>query len=389
MNRITTHQRRVRLGRRHGLGVPAADVVAAATDMVGLHASDPVSVYLAAWARVPEFDPADLAAALYDDRALLRMLGMRRTMFVVPPDLAAVMQGACTEALLPPQRRRLAKMLGEQGITPDPEAWLEDVEAKVLAALAARGEATATELTEDVPELATKLKFGAGKKWGGTVGVSTRVLFLLATAGSIIRGRPRGTWLSSQYRWVLTSDWVGAPLPEWERAAAQADLVRRWLATFGPGTLADLKWWTGWTVRDTKAALVAVDAVEVGLEDRTGWVLPCDLEADQEAGDWVALLPSLDPTVMGWKERDWYLNGHQEALFDRNGNAGPTVWWNGRIIGGWAQRPDGEIAIELLEDVGAKTAGRIEVEAERLHDWLGEVRITPRFRTPLDKRLST
>ena len=311
--------------------------------MVGLHSSDPATVYLSAWARVPGFIHGDLEAALYDDRTLLRMLGMRRTMFVVPPDLAAVMQAACTNALLPPERRRLVKMLGEQGIATDPEAWLVDVESRVLAALEVRGEATAVELTEDVPELGNKLMFGVGKKWGAAVGVSTRVLFLLATAGSIVRGRPRGTWLSSQYRWAPTAAWVGASLPELDRAVAQADLLGRWLGTFGPGTLTDLRWWTGWTVRDTKAALAATGAIEVELETGTGWVLPNDLEPVPAAGDWVALLPGLDPTVMGWKERDWFLSDHQALLFDRNGNAGPTVWSNGRIVGGWAQRRDGEI----------------------------------------------
>lgn len=387
MIKISAEQRRARLAVRHRLAQPADDVVSAAAEMVGLHASDPATVFLSARARVSGFDAGDLEAALYDDRTLLRMLGMRRTMFVVPPDLAAMMQAACTNALLPPQRRRLARMLGEQGISPDPEAWLDDVETRVLASLAVRGEATATELTEDVPELATKLMFGAGKKWGGTVGVSTRVLFLLATAGLILRGRPRGTWLSSQYRWALTSEWVGAPLPDFDPAAAQAELARRWLGTFGPGTLTDLKWWTGWTVRDTKAALETVGAVGVDLETGTGWALPDDLEREA-VPDWVALLPALDPTVMGWKERDWYLGSHQAALYDRNGNAGPTVWCNGRIVGGWTQRRDGEVAVELLEDVGAEHLGRLEAEAERLQAWLGEVRITPRFRTPLDKRLA-
>jgi hypothetical protein len=65
--------------------------------------------------------------------------------------------------------------------------------------------------------------------------------------------------------------------------------------------------------------------------------------------DWVALLPALDPTVMGWKERDWYLGGHAGDLFDRNGNAGPTVLHNGKVVGGWAQRPDGEVVYELQE----------------------------------------
>ena len=64
--------------------------------------------------------------------------------------------------------------------------------------------------------------------------------------------------------------------------------------------------------------------------------------------------PTLDPTTMGWKEREWYLGPHERVLFDRNGNAGPTVWWDGRVVGGWSQREDGEIVFELLEDVGAE-----------------------------------
>jgi hypothetical protein len=387
--KIDTDERRARLAVRHRLGRPAAQVTDVAADLVGLHSSDPVTVYLSARARVRHFRHEDLAAALYDDRTLLRMLGMRRTLFVVPRRLGAVMQSACTEALLAQQRRRLVNMLDEQGIAADPDAWLARVEARVLASLEVRGEATAGELTQDVPELGEKLIFGEGKTWGGEVGISTRVLFLLATAGSILRGRPRGTWLSSQYRWALTAAWLGEPLPELDRADAQAELLRSWLGSFGPGTFTDIKWWTGWTVRDTKAALAAVGAVDVALEAGTGWILPDDDQSSPPPEEWVALLPALDPTVMGWKERAWYLGELQAELFDRNGNAGPTVWWNGRVVGAWAQRRDGDIAVELLEDIGSEGATRVEAEAARLQAWLGEVRITPRFRTPLDKRLSS
>ena len=289
MIRINSEERRARLAIRHRLAQPAVDVVAVADDLVGLHSSDPVTVYLSARARVAGFSHGELEAALYDERTLLRMLGMRRTMFVVPRDLAAIMQAACTEALLPPERRRLLRMLGEQGIATDPEAWLAGVEAKVLQALAIHGEATATELREDVPELKEQLSFGAGKSYGGKVGVSTRVLFMLATAGAILRGRPRGTWLSSQYRWALTEEWVGSPLPRLGRRDAQAELLRRWLHAYGPGTLTDLKWWTGWTVRDTKAALAAVAAVEVDLGTGTGWVLPGDLPTGPAPEDWVEI----------------------------------------------------------------------------------------------------
>jgi hypothetical protein len=47
---------------------------------------------------------------------------------------------------------------------------------------------------------------------------------------------------------------------------------------------------------------------------------------------------------MGWKQRDWLLDVDPRMLFDTRGNIGPTVWWNGQVIGGWAVAPDGEFA---------------------------------------------
>src|SRR5947208_466616 len=77
-------ERRARLARGHQLLRPATRPEAAAEAVVGLHASDPVSVFLSAWARVKGFRVEDLEDALYERRSLVRMLGMRRTMFVVP-----------------------------------------------------------------------------------------------------------------------------------------------------------------------------------------------------------------------------------------------------------------------------------------------------------------
>jgi hypothetical protein len=91
---------------------------------------------------------------------------------------------------------------------------------------------------------------------------------------------------------------------------------------------------------------------------------------------------------MGWRERAWYVGEHGPALFDRSGNIGPTAWWDGRIVGGWAQRKDGEIAVRLLEDAGAEAAAAIAAEAGRLREWIGPARITPRFRTPLERELA-
>jgi len=386
--RLGNAERRARLGRRHHLATGCDDVVTVAGDLSGLHSSDPATVYLAAWARTPDLRGEMVDAALYVDRSLLRILGMRGTMFVVPRDAAAVIDAACTRHLVAAERTRLVRMLEAQGIATDGEAWLADVERRTLDALVRRGEATAVELRTEVPELQEQLVLGQGKTWEGTFGVSTRVLFLLATAGRIVRARPLGTWISSQYRWAATERWVEGGLPSLPTETARTELTRRWLRTFGPATERDLKWWTGWTMGDTRRSLADAGAVAVDLEDGAGVALADDLEPVAAPPPWVALLPGLDPTVMGWKEREWYLGEHRRRLFDRNGNAGPTVWAHGHVVGGWAQRRDGEVVVRLLEDVGGDAAAMIADEAGRLALWLGNMRITPRFRTPIEQELN-
>ena len=391
VRRIGAGERRARLALRHHLA-PAAravGVVQVAADLVGLHGTDPASVFLAAAARMRQPEVGAIERAMYDERTLLRMLGMRRTVFVVPVELAPVVQAACTDAIAVAQRRLLLQLLTRSGIGgDDPARWLGEVEEVTVKALAARGQALASELSEDDPRLREQIQFAEGKSYAGKQSVVTRVLLVLAAEGRIARGRPRGSWISGQYRWSLIESWLPAGMAEWSTEAAQAELVRSWLAAFGPGTVADLRWWTGLPAGQVKRALAAVDAVEVDLDGVPGLALAGDLEPPAAAEPWAALLPALDPTVMGWAGRDWYLGDHGPALFDRNGNAGPTVWWDGRVVGGWAGRKDGEIAVRLLEDVGADATAAVQAAAGRLADWLGPVRVTPRFRTPLERELS-
>jgi hypothetical protein len=282
----------------------------------------------------------------------------------------------------------MIRLLEDQGVTDDGAEWLDDACARTIAALERLGEATAGQLTKDVPELGTKLAFGEGTRWAAQVGMSTRVLFLLAAEGKVVRGRPRGTWISSQYRWATVEGWLGGSLERPSQDEASAELLRRWLRSFGPGTREDIRWWTGWTDRQTARALEDVAPAEVVLEDGSdAFLLADDTRPVRAPRPWAAFLPGLDPTTMGWKRRAWYLGDLADALFDRNGNAGPTVWADGRVVGGWAQRPDGGVVFELLAPVDDDTAGRIETERDNLERWLGDVRITPRFRTPLERAL--
>jgi hypothetical protein len=378
-------ERRRRLAVRHFLAAPGPNVVDVAGDIGGLHATDPTTVYLSAKARLAGFSREDLDAALYEERSLVRMLGMRRTLFVVPAELEVALRQGCASKYLAAERRRLVPLLVDQHRLG--EEWLEEVLARTRNALMELGEAGAAELTELVPELGKKLSFGENTKWGGQFGLSTRVLFLLATGGEIVRARPRGTWLSGQYRWAPRDSWLKCESTEMTPREARVMLARRWLTGFGPGSLDDLRWWTGWGVGDTRDALAAAGAVEVQLDDATGYVLPDDLELTEPVAPWAALLPALDPTPMGWKDRGWYLGAHRHELFDRSGNVGPTVWLNGRIVGGWTQHGDGDIDLELLEKVTSDERSLIEAEAASLQTWLNGAVVTPRFRTPLEHRL--
>jgi Winged helix DNA-binding domain len=315
------------------------------------------------------------------------MHGMRRTMFVEPVDFAPVVHAACTRALVAPERKRLVALLEGAAITSSGEQWLRRVEKATLRAIAARGEATAAELGRDVPELREQIPFGEGKKWAGKMGVSTRVLFLLATEGRVVRTRPRGTWTSSQYQWALMEHCVPG-IDDVPTEVARVDLARRWLRAFGPATPSDLKWWTGWTGKQAKDVLAGLGAVEVDLDGGTGAVLPDDLAPVAPPEPWLALLPGLDSTVMGWTERQWYLGDYRKLLFDTAGNAGPTIWWNGRVVGGWGQRAGGEVAFRLFEDLGGDVRAAVAAAAEGLGAWLGGTRVIPRFRTPLERELA-
>lgn len=388
MNRMSTAERRARLAVRHHVapGERVASMSEVVRGVVCLHATDPSTVYLSSWARLkePSIDVVD--RALYQDRELIRMLAMRRTMFVATVDEAPILQAAASTGVARNERRRNEQLVELLGIE-DVKGWLRDAEAATLEALEARGEATPQELAKDVPALREKVRVNIGKRYEGDIGMSSRVLIVLAAEGKIVRGRPRGTWTSSQYRWTSVTRWLGHPMPELPVDEAQVGLVRRWLARFGPGTERDIRWWTGWTAGEVRRALASLEVIEVDLDGETGLVLADDLEPTPAPKPWVALLPALDPTTMGWQSRDWYLGDHKAAMFDTNGNAGPTIWVDGRIVGGWAIRPSGAVVMKQLEDVGREVLAAIEAEAARLTEWLSGVSSVPRFPTPLYKEL--
>ncbi|MGI8727423.1 MAG: winged helix DNA-binding domain-containing protein, partial [Solirubrobacterales bacterium] len=249
-------------------------------------------------------------------------------------------------------------------------------------------EATSSELREELPILEGSITYGEGKSWGGEVPIGPQVLTVLAADGRILRASNDGAWTASRPRWAATAAWLGSEIEPPSTEEGLAVLIESWLRAFGPGTEADLKWWLGGTLTAVREALASLEVAEVEIDGATGYLMADDLDPSEPVEPWVALLPALDPTPMGWYERDWYLGAHADRLTDRNGNIGATAWWEGRIVGGWRQpkeSEDAEVEIQLLEDVGAEGEEALEAEAARLTAWLDGTRIAPRFPSPLSK----
>lgn len=389
--KLSVARRRARLMARHHLASDASSVADAADAMVALHATDPVTVYLSAWSRT-RCAATDVEGALYESRTLVRTLGMRRTMWVVPAARLPVVQRACTDDVAARLRRQLVRDLQRWAGIADGAGWLRKTEEAVLLALRDLGSASGAQLSAAEPRLKTQLVFPGEKTYAAPQNVTSRVLMLLSAQGRIVRGRPRGGWSSGAFTYHLAETWLDAGvsgLDGLDAGTARTELARRWLFAFGPAPTSDLQWWAGWTKTQTTAALASLPVADVDLDGQPGVVLADDVDAcDTDPAPVAALLPGLDPTPMGWQERSWFLGPHAPPLFDRTGNVGPTVWWAGRVIGGWAQRPSGEIVYRLLEDAGSDAVAAVEAEAARLASWLGPLRVTPRYRNPLERELS-
>jgi hypothetical protein len=377
--------------RRHHLGGDAPTPQAVTNALVALHATDPASVYLSVLARSSASTLTDVSAAMYERRDLVRWMAMRRTVFLLPRADVPVVQAAVSTPLAAVLRRRLISQLRRNGTEPpiddDLETWLAGAQERVEHALRARGSATGAELAADVPALRTFILPRAVSD--RPQHVTSAFLAMLSAQGRIVRATPTGPWTSRHHRWEPVERWWPDSLPELTAEAAQRELARRWLARFGPATVEDLRWWAGWNKTTVRHALRELPVEDVDLHGDTGIALADDEldEATPSLPPVATLLPALDPTPMGWKRRDWFFGIPQHNVFDNHGNIGPTLWWDGEIIGSWAVAASGEIRTTVLADRGAEARTAVRDAAARLRERLGGVVITPAIRTPLERSL--
>ena len=306
-----------------------------------------------------------------------------------PPSSTAVVHASTGLAVAARERAALVKDMAKAG-APD-AAWLAEVEESALAALARRGQATAAELAQDEPRLREQFVYAAGKSYEGVHTVSTRLLRVLGVEGKVVRGRPLGSWTSTQFRWA-----VAPAHPELDVAEAQAELLRRWLARVraghggGPEVVDGLE-----GDRGTRRALAAI-----GRGDRVGGRGRRGTSRRRRRSRWRGppsrgrrCCPALDPTAMGWQRAGLVSGAGAAAVALRpqreRGPDGVVERAGRRRVGPAAGRRD-RLAVAGHRGCGRRGAeAAVAVEAARVRGWVGAARVTPRFRTPLERELAS
>jgi len=353
------------------------DVLSVVEDIFALHATAPLTPYLSLWSRMHGFDRQQLEAELYDQRTLVRVLCMRYTMHIVPPQRMPVAFQAMKGRLHKQHVRQMHQLLVWAGLCREGEEpeTLRRLQDQVADALADGQPRTVSELSRTVPKLKAQMEYSVGRTLG-QLSVGSRLVPGMCTLGLLVRTRPRGTWRSNLHQYAPLAAWLpDVDLDSVAPEDAQARLVRGYLAALGPSSVEDIVWWSGLTKRDTRRALTTLGSkvVECEIEDLgAGYVmLAADLDLLQASRattePTVNLLPSLDPYIMGYQDRRRFLIAeHRGQVFDRSGNAFATVWVNGRVVGVWREQDE---AIELLvwEDVESEA---LTEEAKRLGRFL-------------------
>jgi hypothetical protein len=375
------------------------DLTQVTREIAALHATAPTGPYLSLFARVPDLQRSALEGALYSQRTLARILCMRTTLHIVPADELAVFFQAYAEQRIPVELREQASLLVQAGICREAgaEARLKKLHRQVLDLLAEKGPSTVRSICQAVPELQAKVRHDVGKLYEGEFSIGSRLVPSMCTMGVLIRTQPRGTWRSSLHEYATLSDW----LPELdltfvEPREARTWLVRRYLSAFGPVTFDDIQWWTGFSKGDTEEALrdLKPAVVELTIEGFDDEYLMLAEEAQQLRAyapsefPCVFVLPGLDPYIMGYRDRRRFLKPeHYGKVFDRAGNAMPTVWANGQVVGVWGQRKDGAVTYGLFEEVGGQEQALLAGEAQRLEAFLDGEFLPPRTYTPFTRAL--
>jgi hypothetical protein len=297
------------------------DIVHIVRDISGLHATRPTTPYLSLFARTEHFTREQLDDELSVKRSLGKIRCVRRTVYILPRERMPIAYAA-TKAMVVPVSERYSGYLGVN------RKEYEEIAQSIVKILNGKG-LTAKELKSTL---------------GTTLNVSA-IVNLMCDQGLLIRGMSQKGWKSNLHTYyALHTYFPDMDLNAVDEAEAKKSVVKHYLASFGPVTENDVAWWTGFpkghispvlgSLRDT------ITPIDRATSKDTYWMLASDEDRLKSVKipkkHVVNVLSSLDPYLMGYKDRERYLSqDYYDNVFDRSGNATSTILLDGRVIGVW------------------------------------------------------
>jgi len=346
-------------------------------DIGGLHATHPMSPYLSLFVRTRDFKREDLNKALYEERVLGKVRYARKTVYVIPKEWIPGVFSATREML----DQRLGPYLEYLGLT---RKDFTGISGSIMKTVAGKKMTT----KEIKKELQVDQNISA-------------VVNLMCDQGMLIRGSPVKGWRSNLHTYHLFQEYFpGMDLNAVDEAEAKKSMIKKYLASFGPVTVTDASWWSGFTKTEVRNALEdfkeEILYLKISGLEGNYVMLASDaerLESTQVSDNpSVNFLPLLDPYLMGYKDRERYLaQEHYTKVFDRSGNVTSTILLDGTIIGVWDFSEEKIPAVKtfLFEKVESIVSKEIHSHAEKIGKFISgnEVQVKEcRSMVPLTER---
>jgi hypothetical protein len=339
------HLGRALLARQHLLARDDGPALGMVEHLVGLQAQNGWSPYVGLWSRVQGFRHAELADALVD-RKVARVACMRGTIHLVTAPDAVLLP-----ALVAPLYERDLLVNAAHG------ANLREVDVPAVTA-------AARELVEQTPRVTTELGALLAERFPGVPPGS----LAYAARGTLplVQVPPRGVWgRSGATTWTTAWSWLGLDPPDLAdpdvRAAALRALVLRYLAAFGPATVADVQAWSGLTgLRDVVAGLgdavvrLRAEPVRPGGRVRELLDVPGAPRPEPDVPAPARFLPDYDNLLLSHADRTRVIaDEHRRALTRANGVIPATFLLDGRVAGTWS------VDRERLDPPGTRAGRRL------------------------------
>ncbi len=342
-----TYETMARQGLASRQPVGVTDAVRSA---LGLQAQEPAAPYLALWNRVDGFDAIELDRAL-SDGSIVKASLFRFTLHAIAADDVAWARAAMQSRV---RDAGYYNILHDIGLTAERIEDLLERLSKVMAK---------SHSNADMEQLLSALVPEAEDP--------ARLWSALRIVGAFRNAPTTDPWSFGRRPAYLPC--TAAANDEW---AATAELIRRYLTSFGPATIADMSQFTilkRTAIRNVVESMA--DVVAVAGPDGTKLF---DVNGTDPPPD--GLIATLPPRLLGmwdsvllaYADRSRVIpDEHRSHVIRRNGDVLPTVMVNGLVRGVWRATPDA-IEVRALEPVDDTTLEGLDGEARNLRRLLAD-----------------